>query len=163
MIRRAGPEDAQPIARVHVRTWQAAYTHVFPAEQLADLSVERRVRLWESFLPRDDVGIFVSVTDGAVTGFVSVGESNDVGGEGELYAIYVHPDYWGTGAGRDLIATAERWLSSHGYEWATLWVLDDNPRARRFYEVAGWSTDGAERTGRHLGVQTKEVRYRKEL
>jgi len=34
-IRRARLEDAAAIAEVHVRTWQAAYEHVFGAERLA--------------------------------------------------------------------------------------------------------------------------------
>jgi RimJ/RimL family protein N-acetyltransferase len=50
-------------------------------------------------------------------------------------------------------------LHAH-YAAAVLWVLDDNPRARRFYEKHGWSPDGATKTGRHLGVDTAEVRYR---
>jgi hypothetical protein len=39
-------------------------------------------------------------------------------------------------------------------------VLDDNPRARRFYEKHGWSPDGATKTGRDLGINTAEVRNR---
>ena len=163
MIRRARPGDAEAIARVHVRTWQGAYAHVFPADQLANLSTEPRVRLWAEYLPRDDAGIFVSESDGVVVGFVSVGASRDAAGEGELYAIYVDPDHWGTGAGRELIRTGEEWLRSHGFQRATLWVLADNPRARRFYEIAGWSLDGTERTGEHLGVETHEVRYARDF
>lgn len=163
MIRPAGPEDAVGIAHVHVRTWQVAYAHVFPAASLANLSVERRHRLWDEYLRRDGVGIFVSETDAAVTGFVSVGASRDLVGGGELYAIYVDPAHWGTGAGNELIAAGEEWLRAHGYDHATLWVLDDNPRARRFYQRAGWSVDGAARTSQHLGVDTPEVRYEKRL
>ena len=51
-------------------------------------------------------------------------------------------------------------LRERGYEEAVLWVLDDNPRARRFYEAGGWRLDGARRRGEHLGVRTEEVRYR---
>ncbi|MFL5966152.1 MAG: GNAT family N-acetyltransferase [Gaiellaceae bacterium] len=161
MIRRARLEDAEGIARVHVRSWQASYTHVFPADRLANLSVRRRVQLWSDFLPRSDVGIFVTESNDAISGFVSVGPSPDAAGDGELYAIYVDPDRWGSGDGRDLIDAGEEWLRLHDYERATLWVLDDNPRARRFYEAAGWTADGSERTGQHLGVPTREVRYAK--
>lgn len=163
MIRPGTPTDAEGVAVVHVRTWQAAYAHVFPAAELANLSVERRSQLWAEYLPREDVGIFVAESDGVVTGFVSVGASRDTPGEGELYAIYVDPDHWGTGAGRELIAAGEDWLRSHGYEDATLWVLEDNPRARRFYVAAGWRFDGERRPIEFLGVEVPEVRYRKQL
>jgi hypothetical protein len=36
-------------------------------------------------------------------------------------------------------------------------------RARRFYEVAGWVADGAERTDEVMGVVVAEVRYRRRL
>lgn len=163
MIRRARRDDAAAIARVHVRTWQVAYAHVFPAEALGRLVVEPRVRLWNEFLSDDDVGIFVSESSEDVSGFVSVGASRDAKGEGELYAIYVEPEHWGTGAALELIRAGEEWLRSNGYACATLWVLEDNPRARRFYDTAGWTLDGATRKGEHLGVATREVRYRKSL
>jgi ribosomal protein S18 acetylase RimI-like enzyme len=95
-------------------------------------------------------------------GFVSIGPSRDEEGIGELYAIYVDPDEWSRGAGRALIARAERRLAEE-YTEATLWVLEDNPRARRFYEAAGWQTDGARQTVVRLGVSPPEVRYRKRL
>ncbi len=95
-----------------------------------------------------------------VIGFVSIGPSRDERGVGELYAIYVHPDWWGTGAGRALIARGEQELGA-AYAEATLWVLDDNPRARAFYEAGGWSGDGATKSDERWGVRAPEVRYRK--
>jgi len=41
-------------------------------------------------------------------------------------------------------------------------VLDDNPRARRFYELAGWP-DGAARDIHIFGFDVSEVRYAKSL
>ena len=51
-------------------------------------------------------------------------------------------------------------LGGDGFRTATLWVLEDNPRARRFYEREGWQLDGGRREGRHLDAPTLEVRYR---
>jgi hypothetical protein len=42
-----------------------------------------------------------------------------------------------------------------------LWVLAGNARARRFYEIAGWVADGAERTSEVFGATVSEVRYRR--
>jgi ribosomal protein S18 acetylase RimI-like enzyme len=36
-------------------------------------------------------------------------------------------------------------LRSEGYPSAWLWVLRDNPRARTFYEKAGWTFTGGEK------------------
>jgi hypothetical protein len=46
---------------------------------------------------------------------------------------------------------------------ATLWVLDTNARARRFYEIAGWAVDDAERLEQLRGFLVREVRYRRTL
>ena len=45
----------------------------------------------------------------------------------------------------------------------SLWVLGDNPRARRFYELAGWSLDGDSREIHIFGFDVAEVRYSKRL
>jgi hypothetical protein len=44
-----------------------------------------------------------------------------------------------------------------------LWVLEDNPRARRFYEAGGWSTDGTIRPIEIFGIDVPEIRYTKTL
>jgi GNAT superfamily N-acetyltransferase len=142
---------------VHVRTWQAAYAHVFPPTRLAELSVERRAEQWRERPP------LVAVAHGAVVGFVSVGASREADAAGELFAIYVDPEHWGTGVGRELIAAGEKRLRELGHANAILWVLEDNPRARRFYERAGWHHDGATRPIEIFELKVLEVRYRKEL
>jgi len=163
VIRPAVSGDERAIAEVHVRTWQGAYRHVFPAEQLDAMSVERRVEVWAEILADAELGVFVAEREGNVVGFSSVGASRDVGGEGELYGIYVLPAEWGSGAGGALMEAALDALRGYGYERATLWVLDDNPRARAFYEKHGWRPDGETKRGTHLGVETDEVRYRVSL
>jgi ribosomal protein S18 acetylase RimI-like enzyme len=164
VIRPAIPDDAEAIARVHVRTWQGAYGHVFPPEELEGISSDERARSWRSMLERSS-RTHVAEVGGEVVGFASAGASRDDDGEGvgELYAIYVDPEHWDSGAGRELAAWADGALRAEGFTEATLWVLDDNPRARRFYEAGGWRLDDARRTGIHLGVETHEVRYRKDL
>jgi ribosomal protein S18 acetylase RimI-like enzyme len=62
-------------------------------------------------------------------------------GEGEVYAISVDPRRWGEGIGRELLSASEEATRELSYREAGLWVLEDNPRARRFYEAgAGSST-----------------------
>jgi ribosomal protein S18 acetylase RimI-like enzyme len=158
MIRPGTPDDAEAVARVQVRSWQAAYAHVLPAEALAGPSVERRAEQWRTWPPP-----LVAEVDGQIVGFVAVGAARDDDADGELYAIYVDPEHWGTGVGRGLIRAGERRLAELGYTDVVLWVLEDNPRARRFYEAAGWSHDGSRQPIDLFGVSLPEVRYRKRL
>lgn len=84
------------------------------------------------------------------------------GETGEVYALYVSPDWWSTGTGRSLMAAALTALSEAGYRRAVLWVLAGNARARRFYERAGFAADGAENVLTGLG-SVLEVRYARSL
>ena len=162
-IRLAADGDAEGIARVQELTWQAAYRHVFPVAEL-DRGGFIQPQRWRDRIARPPTGwtTFVAETDGAIIGFASVGPSRDERGIGELYAIYVEPDQWSPGTGRALIERAEERLR-HSYGEATLWVLEDNPRARAFYERGGWAADGESKAEERWGVRAPEVRYRKNL
>jgi len=139
-VRRATPGDARAIAEVHVAAWRAAYPGVIPQEVLDTLDVDERERRWEQSTAADGYAVFVADRDGRIVGFTGVGPCQELDATGELFTIYVHPDSWGTGAGLALMETAVDWLAEQWPE-AVLWVAEENPRARRFYERYGWTTD----------------------
>ena len=162
-MRRATAEDAPTIAALHVETWRIAYAHAFPAEYLDGLSVDDRLGLWERTLVGDAFDVFVAELEGSVAGFVSSGPADDDSAPGELFALYVLPDAWGNGLGRALLERAETALRERDYDAAALWVLEDNPRARRLYEAAGWTADGGRKRLVAGGAAAEVVRYRKQL
>jgi ribosomal protein S18 acetylase RimI-like enzyme len=161
-IRPASPEDALAIETIRVHGWRTAYRHVYPAAELDALPIDPE--RWRSRLhvPPPGWTTVVCEEQGAVVGFASTGPSRDEDEIGELYAIYVEPEAWSRGAGRALMAAAEKQLASD-YDAALLWVLEDNPRARGFYERAGWAPDGIRKAEERLGVRAPEVRYRKDF
>jgi ribosomal protein S18 acetylase RimI-like enzyme len=162
-VRRATAADAPAMGRVHVRAWQATYRGHMPDDYLDGLRPEDRAAFWDGALRRDDRRgtVLVVERDGEVVGFAAVGPSPDPEGAGELFAINVDPAHWGTGAGRVLLEAAQEELARLGFAETVLWVLPANARARRFYERAGWASDGTERTLDVLGVTVPEVRYRR--
>jgi GNAT superfamily N-acetyltransferase len=167
-VRDATPDDAAAIARVHVRTWQSAYAHLFAAEALARLSdtVEARADHWRREMDARHARshMLVAEIEGSVVGFASFGppldEQLDASAIGELYAIYVEPEHSGAGVGRALMAELLQRLRDDGFVEAILWVFDDNPRTRVFYELAGWRADGAVKDETFFGTQAPAVRYR---
>jgi ribosomal protein S18 acetylase RimI-like enzyme len=159
-IRPATRDDADAVARVQRETWRIAYRDVFPPERLAEDFID--VDRWRRNLETPPDGWTTLVAGDPVVGFACVGPSRDEDRVGELYAIYVHPERWREGVGRALIERAEEHLAAD-YDQATLWVLAANPRARRFYERAGWRADGAGKEYERWGIAAPEVRYRKRL
>ena len=145
-----------------MRTWRAAYRHVLPPDQLDAMPIDETRWAHRIMEPPPGWGIYVAEDEGRVIGFASIGPSRDERDVGELYAIYVEPGAWATGVGRALIEHAEEGLRTTWTE-ATLWVLEDNPRAQRFYELAGWTRDGLRKVESFLGMEAAEVRYRKRL
>jgi ribosomal protein S18 acetylase RimI-like enzyme len=132
------------------------------------LSVKQRTEAWRGFMSghQDRRARLVAARAGEVIGFADVGPSRDPDtsdATGEVYAIYVLPTEWGRGAGPALMDASLEAMRAAEFREAVLWVLDDNPRARRFYERSGWSLDGATKLDRHFGVEVTEVRYRTSL
>jgi GNAT superfamily N-acetyltransferase len=166
VIRRATAADVPGIATVHVRSWQSAYRGQLPQEFLDAMVPERRRPDWERYVAGMDwprVGTLVAVDDTGVVGFVQFSPSQREPDTGELNAIYVLPAAWGTGAGRGLMAATVAAFVEAGFRRATLWVLDSNARARRFYAAADWAPDGAEQQDTVAGVLVNEVRYARDL
>jgi GNAT superfamily N-acetyltransferase len=107
LIRAARPDDARPVAEVHVASWRHAYRGLLPDESLERLSVDDREAMWRRAFedPDPKSGAFVAEVDGRIVGFASFGPSRDEDvpdGTGEVPAIYVEPAALGTGVGREL-------------------------------------------------------------
>lgn len=171
LVRRAVLADADAIGLVHVRSWQSAYRGAIPQDYLDGLDQARRAQVWRRIIGEADAsrdGTLVAVGEGGIiTGFVGFGPSRDSDADlrltAEVHAIYAAPDAWGTGTGRALMGSAVAELARLGYADATLWVLDANERARRFYALAGWKSDGLAKTDASRGFAITEVRYRRTL
>ena len=168
-FRSAEPGDAAAIAEVHVLAWQVTYRGMIPDAYLDALSVPKRTDSWRELIGEFDPpksGAFVALDGVQLLGFASFCPSRDpdaVFDVGEIPAIYVHPDHWGEGIGRSLVQLAVDSLEEAGFESATLWVLDLNARARKFYEADGWMTDGSTKEDDRGSFTLQEVRYAKAI
>ena len=168
IIRPAKIEDAEGIAKVHIETWQYAYKGQLPQKMLDELSIEKRLEVWKEQLinPKPETFNFVALVDGVLAGWVTGGitREDDVSEEvGELYGIYVHPDYIGKGLGSKLINKLLDTLKVEGYKKATLWVLTSNEKSRKWYESKGWKVDGKIKIDKREGYDLHETRYTTDL
>jgi len=162
VIRDAEPRDAAELARVHVTSWQSAYRGLINQAFLDAMTIEGRIERWDALLSHVRGRVLVTEVEGEVAGFCSVGPA-DADGLGEVYAIYLAPEHWGVGLGRDLLEAGERALGENGHHLALLWVLSTNERARTFYERQGWTLGRPIRIENIGGSDVTEVRYEKPL
>jgi ribosomal protein S18 acetylase RimI-like enzyme len=167
-IRRARTSDAAEIGRVHVETWQSTYAGLLPDAMLAHMSDVRQSAWWARALGdfREARGIFVADdSDTGVVGFGSCGPVRDPpegldGTEkrvGEVYTLYVEPDFQNQGLGRRLLDALFRQLKADGCDTAVLWMLAENP-TRFFYEGLGGAVVG-QRVDTMSGQDVEEVAY----
>jgi GNAT superfamily N-acetyltransferase len=165
LLRPATVADADGIAEVHVRSWQAAYRGLMPQEVLDSLSIAERAAGWARILAETPRRTLVAIRGERVVGWASFGDARDADavGTGELWGIYAHPDAWFTGVGHLLLTSVEQELTDAGHETAYLWVLAGNARAAEFYERHGWHADGGTKIDRRPRMELHELRHVKRL
>ena len=133
-------QEVRGKAFVHWKCWQETYPGLVSQEYLNKLTLEKCEEL--AFQWRDN--ILVAKEGDRVIGFVGYGnhgpEEPDMG---EVYALYVLPEYHGTGVGRQLMDAALEKLAT--YPKICLWAVKGNDRAVRFYEKCGFHLTGEEK------------------
>lgn len=167
VIRLATSNDAWAIARVHVLSWQTGYRGLVSDNILENLSIEHRAAFWAGVLsqPMPNQRTFVADFSGDIRGFVTGGRCRDEDSRtsGELQAIYVLPEQWDTGTGSALHKTCIDALRADAFTDATLWVVEGNDRALRFYGKHGWKHDDARKLVEWDGATLNEIRLRRML
>jgi GNAT superfamily N-acetyltransferase len=135
--------------------------HVDPAHSWSESRIAERLRP----RPDDDRELLVAELDDRVCGLVLLGRSRAAGAtpdEGEVIALYVHPDHWRGGVGRKLVAAALEKLEHRGHTEAIVWTLAKSPRNLTFYESLGFRRDGGTQRRPSFGSPL-EVRFRMAL
>ena len=158
-VRRATPEDARAIAAVKVVTWQATYVGVMPQPILDAMDIGEHERMWEQWLSGASNAVFVGEQDGTVVGFVNVGPSEHAGRCRGAIRDLCPPGRLGYRRGMALMGRGVAWLGERWPE-AVLWVAEENPRARRFYELYGWVAETTRVVDVLPGATVSEVLYR---
>nr|WP_217346190.1 GNAT family N-acetyltransferase [Noviherbaspirillum sp. L7-7A]MBV0880580.1 GNAT family N-acetyltransferase [Noviherbaspirillum sp. L7-7A] len=168
-MRPAVEDDAYAIARVQILAWRQAYAGMMPQAFLDRMDSVRRVTGWRRALsaPGAMATDVVLGQAGEIIGFFVYGPSRDADaavGTGELVAINLLPAHWRQGLGRVMMTRLLTVAAERRWQAVTLWVLEANMQARRFYEAHGFEADGASQVDANLtGTPLHLVRYRRLL
>jgi GNAT superfamily N-acetyltransferase len=160
-VRQARAEDAASVARIYVDSWHDTYAGIVPTRLLRALTHNGQAARWRSAIRaqgREFVIVAESDAHGLV-GMTSLGPArdSDLGYDGEVYALYVDPAFFGQGAGRALMRGAFTVLRGRGFSSCLIWAHAKNP-VRFFYEAMGGRLV-AERVQRMMGDPVPEVAF----
>lgn len=137
-VRRAQIEDAGEIAVAHDAAWREAYRGVIPGRELERLVARRGPDWWRAAIRRG-TRLLVLDFDESVAGYVSYGRNRlpSLPYGGEIFELYLAPEFHGVGFGRRLFEAARADLSAFGLASMVVWALADNHRAIGFYQHMG--------------------------
>src|SRR5207237_588106 len=137
-VRRAKPSDAAAIAVTHDDAWRCAYQGVIPGPELDKLINRRGADWWDSAI-RKGSRIAILVFSEHVAGYANYGRNRarSLYYDGEVYELYLRPEFQGLGFGRKLFAAVRRDLGQSGLHSLVIWALSDNESAVAFYRSLG--------------------------
>ncbi|MGN1422440.1 MAG: GNAT family N-acetyltransferase [Oscillospiraceae bacterium] len=155
-VRRMCRADEREVGRLYVRSWQAGYKGLLPQTYLDGLDEWH----WDGKFT-DLPGSFV-ITDGETIVAHSCARAaadEKMSGWGEVWTLYVLPEYWGQGCGTALLDNSVQWFNEQGFDRVYLWALETNSRARRFYERRGFSVTQDKLECDIAGITVTDIRY----
>src|SRR5271167_665426 len=137
-VRMARPGDEEGIARVHDAAWRDAYRGVIPGRELERMVQRRGPQWWRQAIRAGTRLIVLDFAD-KVAGYASYGRNRmpALAYGGEIFELYLAPEYQGGGLGRQMFEAAQRDLAAHGYSTFVVWALAGNDRALGFYRRLG--------------------------
>jgi ribosomal protein S18 acetylase RimI-like enzyme len=142
-VRAARSDDLYGAAVARVASWRAAFTGLVPQDFLDAMDPAKIATSWADSITAGRSRLYVADAGGGeIVGYAGVGPERGAEAHenvGELYALFVHPDWWGSGAARVLTDAAVADLRAAGCDQVWLWVLEANIRARAFYRRYGFT------------------------
>jgi GNAT superfamily N-acetyltransferase len=134
------------MAKVHIVSWRETYPGLLPDPMLTRLSIADEAIRWQRMLDRPrawgNAVSFVADQHGSVVGYGSCGEQRtrllrNRGFTSEISELYVLRRAQRQGVGSGLMKAMATALIGRGHHAVSLWVLEQNTPARRFYETIG--------------------------
>lgn len=137
-IRKAELKDAPAIADVHQEAWRGAYSGIIPYRALTKMINRRGPNWWENAIRRAATVLVVEI-GGKLAGYATIGKNRarELSQQGEIYELYLKPEYQGIGLGSRLFAEARMKLAQSGLRGLVVWALEENVGALSFYEGVG--------------------------
>jgi GNAT superfamily N-acetyltransferase len=158
VLREARIEDAEGFVRAYEAAWNATAGAIVGKTLEELMPFDARVEQYRAGVAEapGDARVWVAERAGEIVGVAVCRREGDAV---ELRALYVVPAAWGSGLATRLMDAALDSVRGDAGS-AFLWVVEENIRARRFYEREGWVQEDESRA---TGLGPSEVRYSRSL
>src|SRR4051794_7201470 len=143
-VRPAKASDASAVASTHDESWRSAYQGIIPGAELEKLINRRGPQWWDSAI-RKGSRVSVLVFGDKVAGYANYGRNRarSLHFEGEIYELYLRPEFQGLGFGRRLFTAAKRDLGQRGLKRLVIWAALQHETWAGFYRRLGWGKGAA--------------------
>ena len=150
-------DDLTAISDIYEQSWKFAYQGIIPQTYLDSIPHGR----WANGITRDGLISLVMTEHDSIIGTASICRSRwaQYADHGEIVSIYFLPEYIGLGYGGQLLRHCIAELSARGFDRILLWVLEENARARQFYEKNGFVCTGETMQTDLGGKDLREIMY----
>lgn len=130
--------DAAVLTCLHEDAWRHAYRGIIPAQTLEEMIQRRDLRWWERMHKVGGQALLLEF-NGEVAGYATFGPNRvrKLAFAGEIYELYLKPQYQGVGFGKKLFGEVRRRLRDRGLSGHIVWAIGANEAACRFYEGMG--------------------------
>src|ERR1700751_2256308 len=137
-VRPAKAADATAVAGTHDEAWRSAYQGIIPGAELEKLINRRGPHWWDSAI-RKGSRVSVLVFGDKIAGYANYGRNRarSLHFDGEIYELYLRPEFQGLGFGRRLFPAARRDLVQSALQSLIVGALSENENAVEFYRALG--------------------------
>ena len=158
-VRYAELRDAEALSNIHETAWRGTYGGLIPHRALNGMIARRGPDWWRRALG-GRAAILTLDYDGRTAGYATIGRNRTsaLAAEGEIYELYLLPEFQGVGFGRHLFEAARSVLAARKLKGLAVWALEDNTRAMDFYQALG-GADVAAGTEAFDGVILSKVAF----
>lgn len=150
-------DDRTEISNIYEKSWKYAYKGIIPQEYLDSIPSGQ----WCGAIDNPGRNTLVVFDGNKIIGTSSYCKSRfgDYMDWGEIISVYFLPEYMGKGYGKSLLKKVVEELKTMGFKTLFLWVLEDNHRARHFYEKCGFKNSGECIETNIGGKKLRELQY----
>ncbi|MDE6906197.1 MAG: GNAT family N-acetyltransferase [Lachnospiraceae bacterium] len=158
VIRQAHLQHMKDLAVIQTNSWKDSFSQILSPKTIKQYTdINTCMKLLESIYKSQKGIFYIALSDNSPCGEAFWCTGAEIAESAEIISFHVAKDFWGTGLGKVFMQKIINDIRIQKKHSIYLWVFQENIRARKFYEKAGFYTDNCIRKSKLDNVP--EIRY----